>query len=202
MFKFDPKTTLVCGAFEGEIDSLRKNKSLPHVVSLGIGNLDAGLGLFQYLSLHPNITSLIFLGSCGAYQWSDVKINSIVQVRSVSSWEVLSTFGDAKQTPNQKEIYTLQPLNDQLRDVWCNAPSSITLLDLSLTQVSEWKDISVENLELYGVTKVAQMFDVQTHALLAVTNAVGKEGSLDWQKNWRELSNTLQTYISSTFIRS
>lgn len=184
--------TLICSAFVGEIDLLIASKKFPHIQSLGIGNLEAALSLQSYLFTYPEVESVIFFGSCGAYPWSRFSIGDFVSVTSAHNKEISATLGQTKQIfVNRNAIDFLQPLAIHPTAI-CNAPSTLTLLNIITPPSEDWKELGVENLELYGIAHVCEIKNIQLSANMSVTNIVGPNGSRDWQKNWRELSNKLQ----------
>lgn len=195
LLPIDPKTCLFAGAFSGEISELQKSNRYKHVYPLGIGNLDIVFGLLKYRDTHPEISSVVFLGSAGAYEWAKLPTLSILPIHSVGSFEVSSALGESKQTPNQLEVLRL---NNPLENGFvCNAPASITLRNLVTPPNSDWNTVSCENLELYGLTKVCRHLSLDLYAFLVITNTVGPNGSAEWQKNWKEGSLKLQEYVNS-----
>lgn len=195
MLPIDPKTCLFAGAFVGEISELQKSKRYPHVYPLGIGNLDIVFGLLKYKESHPEMNSVVFLGSAGSYEWANLPVFSILPINSVCSLEISSALGESKQTPNQLEVLQVNRMFED--GFFCNAPSSITLRDLASPPNSDWTNIVCENLELFGLTKVCSFLSLDLYPYLVTTNTVGTNGSAEWQKNWKEGSLKLQEYVTS-----
>ncbi|TGL90741.1 phosphorylase [Leptospira congkakensis] len=191
MLPFNPHQTLITGAFEGEIGILRTSGKFPHLDVMGIGNLEAGINLYKYLSQNKEIQNIIFFGSCGAYEWREISIGSIVSPNFVYTKELSHALKLSKQIPESPEFYELFP-DKSIPMVKCNAPTTISLTEFKKPPESSWENLEVENLELFGIAKVAANFSVTVTAYLAVTNLVGKEGSADWAKNWKDLSHSLQ----------
>ncbi|MCW7470487.1 nucleoside phosphorylase-I family protein [Leptospira kanakyensis] len=191
MLPFNRNQTLITGAFEGEVGILRASGKFPHLEVMGIGNLDAAVNLSQYLSQKKEIQNIIFFGSCGAYEWTNFSIGSIVSPNLVYTKELSHTLRLSKQIPVTPEFYELVT-DKSFQAANCNAPTTITLAELKNPPDPSWENLEVENLELFGIAKVAAKFSVTVTAYLAITNLVGKDGSTDWAKNWKELSHTLQ----------
>lgn len=190
----DKSKTLLCSAFTGEIDLLVASQKFPHIQSLGIGNLEAALSLQTFLFDHPHIESVIFFGSCGAYPWSSFSIGDLVSATCAHNKEISAALGHTKQILTlPTRINFIKPVNIHPTSI-CNAPSSLTLLTLSSPPLEEWKELGVENLELYGIARVCEIKNISLSAHMSVTNLVGPNGSRDWQKNWRDLSNKLQNH--------
>ncbi|WP_035983747.1 phosphorylase [Leptospira meyeri] len=191
MLPYNLNHTLVTGAFTGEIDLLKASGQFPHLEAMGIGNLEAAVQLSEYLSKNKNIRHIIFFGSCGAYEWSGISIGSFISPNRVYSKEISHALKISKQIPESPEYYeTIQ--DKSLQNATCNAPTTITLIDLKQPPEESWKILEIENLELFGITKVAKKFSVTITAYLVVTNLVGPNGSSDWAKNWKTLSHSLQ----------
>lgn len=188
----DPKQTVVCGAIQGEIDLVAPSGRFAEAVALGIGNLQAAIQLSLFFQHHPAIDSVLFLGSCGVYPWSEVKEGSFVSPNKVLSLELGTVLGQSKSF-DPPEIHL--PAWAGLSSGTANAPTSLTLLDTNSQFREVWKDIHFENLELYGIASICQVYQRRCVALLAVTNGVGPEGSLAWQRSWRDLSTSLQTFV-------
>ncbi|TGL37606.1 phosphorylase [Leptospira perdikensis] len=191
MLPFNPNQTLITGAFEGEIGILRTSKRFPHLEVMGIGNLEAAINLSDYLFRNKEIRHIIFFGSCGAYEWTGIPKNSFVSPNLVYTKELAHSLKIAKQIPESQEFYGLIADN-RFRTVRCNAPTTITLAELKSPPDVSFARLEVENLELFGIAKVAAKFSLSVSAYLAVTNIVGPKGSNDWATNWKELSHSLQ----------
>lgn len=187
--------TLLCSAFDGEIDLLLTSGRFPHLKSLGIGNLEAALSLQDYLNQNHEIVSVIFLGSCGVYPWSRLLGEEIVSTVRTHHLEISASLGQSKQIQFGKSSIDFLFPNLVFPKAVCNAPTTLTLLDLKSPPTAEWEEVDIENLELYGIARVCEIRKISLTAHLAVTNVVGSEGSLQWQKNWRGLSNRLQNHF-------
>ncbi|WP_210413622.1 phosphorylase [Leptospira ilyithenensis] len=204
---------LFCSAFFGETDLLKKSRLFPHLLEAGIGNLNAGINTFEYLLKHPEIETIVFIGSCGAYPWAKIHTGSIVVSSEFDHLEIAAQLGITKQILNDKSLIgfakdnpTLLGLSDfakkqnQFTDriffsKKTNAPTCLSLKNLDSPPGKEWDGLDVENLELYGLAIVAKKLNKNLFAILSVTNQVGSEGSADWQKNWRDFSNSLQNLL-------
>lgn len=191
LLPFNPNQTLVTGAFEGEIGILRASGKFPHLEVMGIGNLEAAVNLSDFLFRNKKIRHIIFFGSCGAYEWTHIPIRSIVSPKLVYTKELTHALKLSKQIPESPESFYLVSDND-FPSVSCNAPTTISLTELKTPPEDSWVNLAVENLELFGIAKVAAKFSVSVTAYLAVTNIVGPEGSADWAKNWKDLSHSIQ----------
>ncbi|MCW7492776.1 phosphorylase [Leptospira sp. 2 VSF19] len=191
MLPFNKNKTLVTGAFEGEINLLRASDKFPYLEVMGIGNLEAAVQLSEYLSKNKEIRHIVFFGSCGVYDWSKIQVGSIISPNRVYTKELAHALKMAKQIPESPEFHELVP-DKFFKTAKCNAPTTITLTELKQPPEESWKNLEVENLELFGIAKVATKFSITVTAYLAVTNSVGPNGSNEWAKNWKNLSESLQ----------
>ncbi|TGK86896.1 phosphorylase [Leptospira noumeaensis] len=191
MLPFNRNQTLITGAFEGEVGILRASGKFPHLEVMGIGNLEAAINLSQFLSQNQEIQNIIFFGSCGAYEWTGISIGEIVSPNFIYTKELSHALKLSKQIQGNPEFYELVP-DKSFQTANCNAPTTITLAEIKNPPESSWESLEVENLELFGIAKVAAKFSVTVTAYLAVTNLVGPQGSTDWAKNWKTLSHSLQ----------
>lgn len=199
LLPFNPNQTLVTGAFEGEVGTLRASGRFPHLQVMGIGNLEAAVNLSDYLFRNKEIRHIVFFGSCGAYEWTGIPIKSVVSPNLVYTKELAHSLKLAKQIPEVQEFYGLIADN-RFRTARCNAPTTITLAELKTPPDASFLRLEVENLELFGITKVAAKFSLSVTAYLAVTNIVGPNGSTDWAKNWKELSLSLQNQFLEKLV--
>jgi|GEM_PF-1763081 len=195
------------------MDLLQKSGKFPHLLEAGIGNLEASISTFEYLLKHPEIDTVIFIGSCGAYPWAKIPTGSFVVSSEFDHLEIAATLGITKQILKEKSVLTFQDNKQILNDFAgfakkqaqfaermilskkTNAPTCLTLKNLTSPPNDSWADLDVENLELYGLAGIANRLNQNLFAILSVTNQVGSEGSADWQKNWRPFSNSLQNLI-------
>ncbi len=191
-------STLVCSAIDGEIDLITNSKKFEYVKSLGIGNLEAALSLQVVLSKNPSIQNVVFFGSCGVYPWANHQTGDMVSAGRTYHLELSASLGQSKQIQNGKSFIDFERPNLKFKPALNNAPTTLTLKDLDSPPSKEWQEIDVENLELYGVARVCEIFQLSLSAHMIITNIVGSLGSASWQKNWRNFSNHLQTaYLNS-----
>lgn len=198
LLPFNPNQTLVTGAFEGEVGILRSSGKFPYLKVMGIGNLEAAVNLSEYLFQNKQIQQIVFLGSCGAYEWSGISINSVVSPNQVYTKELSHALNLSKQIPVSPESFHLRSDKD-FPKVTCNAPTTISLAEIKNPPEESWKSLDVENLELFGISKVAAKFSIPVTAYFAVTNLVGPNGSVDWTKNWKNFSHDLQNQFLQQF---
>ena len=198
------KELLICGAFDGEVDLLRKDKSLNVLIS-GVGALNSIFYIYEYLRRNPEIKSILFCGSCGLYPGSIHAPGEIVYSDHFFYEEIASHRGIVK-VPNliKKEIQTNTPeylrhilTAQRIKSGKTNSTNSITITELDVIERNYFasKNVSFENMESFGIAFLTEKHSIPFTALFSITNLVGKNGSIDWQKNWRKCSDRLQTLL-------
>jgi hypothetical protein len=186
------ETTLIASAVGGEIDILIQSGKFPHTQSLGIGNLEAAISLKKYLYENSSVDSIFFFGSCGVYPWASFQSETMVSVSHATHLEISSALGQSKQIQTKSISLFSKALPLGLPLAVCNAPSTLTLLEMDKPPNENWNSLEIENLELFGIARVCESMIKHLSAFLAITNVVGQNGSKDWQKNWRKCSSQLQ----------
>ncbi len=182
---------LICAAWNEELKSVNSDAL---VAVLGIGYLEAALELTRILNEREDIDEIVFLGTCGSYN-SELKIGDVVSISSVSLLERGEVLGLAY---NVREGMSYQSGH-------CHAASRLAmtvpcLCSLEITNSSELSTRilehygftqAVENMELYGVARVASQRGIKWSAHLGVTNYTNIEAHQDWLSNHQELSKKL-----------
>jgi nucleoside phosphorylase len=177
---------LVCSAFDKELIGL--NLSIDHDRALlGIGFLEAAINLETIVN-KKKYQKIIFIGTAGSYS----KNYSIGDSVSVSETRLLLR-KDA-HIPKPYPIYKLE-LIDNLKSAIC-----FSSLDISLNQSLCHANDSVENMELYGVAKIADKYQISCSAILGITNYANANAHQDWLSNNEKVS--IQTcHIANNFIK-
>ena len=215
----EPKRILLLGAVEAEIDLLRDRMSgalidlndqqyRMDIDICSVGNIDAALSLQSVLSqnqldVKSSIAEVIFIGSAGSYHSDRYPIGSTVYSNSFAHLDTGSMRKMAKIPPLMihriesvfGDIATFIRKQLSMTCAVTNSIDSISLVDME----AEAKDngIDVENMETFGLARAAQMYSVPFSAFFCITNRVGPDGSVEWQQNYRTLSEDLQQRIVS-----
>jgi len=208
----EPYTLLFVGAFAPEIDLLREYDGRTFhddagkririgVAECGIGNLNAALYLQKRITLdHPD--EIVFVGSCGLYREPvGDDVNKTVAFSTGFFHLDLGVLQGISRIP-----FPIVPLRTspgaiglRLRDALVpvggatNCPDSISLIDPSAIELPD--GVLFENMESYGLAKVAYEADVPFSALFAITNRVGPNGSEEWRRNHGIMSETIQKSV-------
>jgi nucleoside phosphorylase len=196
---------LFCSAIEQEIlgiDSRIKNK-----FALGVGNMEAIINLFLFLQNHSEIKEIVFIGSAGTYDTSLCSVFSIVRGKDYHYRE-LSTWKGESNSPKLMDTYVAEQENfieDTIFTNWklekfsVNSPHSITLL--SLSELPLWENApTLENMEVFGIAKLAKTLGLGFSSILGITNEVGVNGSQDWLKNYKLVSKKLIDELNKTLF--
>lgn len=192
---------LVCGAFDGEIDLLTKQKHL-NVLNSGVGSHDSMFNLMLYLIRNRKIRSILFAGSAGAYPHSKLTIGDLIYSNSFVYREIaeIKKLAKVPQALNRNLVTQLDPRLESFlpsfKESTTNSPNYITMVELELTECVDFLfDVGVENMEAFGLAYIAYKFSIPFTACFYITNYVGPDGSHEWAENWREGSRTLQNHI-------
>jgi len=186
-------------------DQPRSCEATPMLAALGIGYLEAALELTRILEQHSDIDEIVFLGTCGSYN-HDLNIGDVVSVSSVRLLERGTVLGLAYSvgTPSRYEangdcFAALAMTGDAAVDCLCS---------LEITNSSELSaqilkhygfERAVENMELYGVARVASERGIKWSAHLGVTNYTDLNAHRDWQANHQSLSQQLAISIANKY---
>lgn len=196
---------LICSAWKEEIKALSQKDLGKDVLiqELGIGYLDAALNL-QKLIIDQEakgnpIERVVFLGTCGAYKGTE--IGDLLEIESTSLLNLASKLGHSYVPENFKnESIKLEALSQDksisdLKKAHCFSSLEITkdeaavnkILELDLVEAGSY----VENMELYGVAKLAQKHKIPCQAILGVTNLINQKAHDDWLSNHEQISQNL-----------
>ncbi len=174
---------LICAAWNEEIKSV---SAATLVAALGIGYLEAALELTRILDQHQNISEIIFLGTCGSYN-QDLAIGDIVTVSSARLLELGEAQGLAY---NVRKGLSYESGAEGLP---CLCSMEITKSSELSARILEYYGFkqAVENMELFGVARVATERGIKWSARLAVTNYTDLNAHQDWLVNHQQLSKQL-----------
>ncbi len=188
---------LICAAWNEELKAVSADALQ---AALGIGYLEAALELNRILNQHSEINEIIFLGTCGSYN-QELNIGDLVEVSSVSLLERGAVLGLAYSV-READCFTSFAMTSLQGD--CHAASQLAmtpcLCSLEITNSSELSarilehycfTKAVENMELYGVARVATERGIKWSARLGVTNYADLNAHRDWVKNQQQVSKQL-----------
>ncbi len=201
-------STLFCGAFDGEVDIIKKYHS-SNVIVTGVGCAESLFNLHYFLNHNKHIHSIVFVGSAGAYPHSNFKVGDLVYSNKFLSKDIAEIRGLAKvPTILKRNIITnidhrlknLVLINTIFSATITNSTNYITTIDLEIEElVNNLYDVGAENMEAFSLAYVAYHLSIPFISLKVITNMVGRNGSQEWQKNWRESSNQLQSIVLDLF---
>ncbi len=217
---------LICSAWEEEVKTLKAQRSKLNeessIRTLGIGYFDAALQLNKILQ-DANYSRIIFLGTGGSYS-KELGIGDLVSISSVSLLN-LGTVLEHSYVPIEYDAYECSRLQAQHSTVSANCLSSLEITKCN--QVSKkienyYKDPVrhaasfiqqssseagtiqlplVENLELYGVAKIASEHNIPWSAFLGITNYTDANAHQDWKANQERVSEKLcESVLSKNLV--
>jgi len=185
---------LICSAWDKEIKFLQENSPGPDylIEPLGIGFLDAALNLQQILN-KKKFDHIVFLGTAGSYT-RDLDLGEIVSVSAVSLLNFATVLGFGYNPVQYPTFFAERLFLDQkLKPVQCLSGLEITNNEnFAQSIVTDYPESGlVENLELFGVAKVADAMQIPWSALLGVTNYIAKDAHQQWHERHQEVSEQL-----------
>jgi len=154
---------------------------------IGIGMIDASINLTK-ICIAQKPEFIFFVGTAGSY--GEKKIFDIVESNTASNIEN-SFFTGGSYTPIDNLVSSAK---DSSTDIIVNSSNYITTnKDLGKLYLS--KNIQIENMEYYAVTKVAQSFGIPVAGAFIVTNYCDSNAHRDFKKNHKEGMRRLSAYI-------
>lgn len=208
---------LICSAWKNEIAKLEGNIQNEQIAiqELGIGYLEAALKLqkliYHYQELQKPIKQIIFLGTAGAY--GSVNIGDIARVNSVSLIHQAKLSALTYLPENlAKEIYFVPKDNGSIANLaeMGSLPQAHCFSSLEITRDKAIyeklskndlpEDIQtmplVENMELFGIAKVANQAQIPWSSLLAISNHIHQDAHQEWSANHQDCSDKLCDFIA------
>jgi nucleoside phosphorylase len=179
---------LVCSAWEDEIKELKKNlvDSNTLIQALGIGFLEASISLTRLLNQNPQIKEIVFLGTAGTYK-KNLMIGEILSIKSTSLLN-LGSLLDFSYTPIKNNFIEANSIKPGLKTAHCLSSMEITKKEIDLNIEENY---ILENMELYGVAKTAEIFSIPWSSLLGVTNYIGPNAHEEWVSCHESISQKL-----------
>ena len=147
-------------------------------VSIGVGLIEAALGMAEVLGKKPS--GVILVGSCGAYR--DFSIGDVVQGEEV--W--LAPDG---------ELPDIVPTKVRPRPIHFPVPRAIVASTLGITVRKVKSEAQVENLEAFAVARACERANVPLAILLGVTNLVGPQGRAEWRANAKRMVAVVNDFV-------
>lgn len=172
---------MVVAAWDPELTRFRELAGSLRTGAIGIGLVDAAVGLARVLAAPDAPAAVVFVGTCGTLTPS-LAIGDVVMASTVRLVDAATLEGRAA-LPFGTEL-AVPPLLDGLRPARVANPLGITTDDALAKAI----DADVEHLEAYAVARTAAAFGVPCAVVLAVANEVGARGREQWKANHVEAS--------------
>lgn len=189
------KSILVVSAWLPEQEWLKKeciqqDLKQVHFLCCGVGVAEAVLAVTLFLKEHPSIDHIVFIGTAGIYDVAR-SVPSAVFSAEVEWCEPTTLMNLGYSVPKQnvllcKESEEWGRAQIDLTIEKCVCTPSITL-DADLADKLKSKG-SVENLELFGVARVAEFFKIPWSSFLGISNTVSRNAHEQWKKHHLEAS--------------
>ncbi len=198
---------LITGAFAPEIDVIPRDLDGVSILEAGIGSLTAALQLERSLPELPPISEVVFLGSAGVYDQDAAYGPGHFGASTVFTKydaAVLEGRGRAVGPLSRSLAVEAGGIARSLRSAdvnfhtgVANSTDSVTLYELNLAGDLITRP-DFENLEAYGLAAVCVHHKLPFTAFFALTNIVGRNGSLQWRDNHASMGKTLQEIALKT----
>ncbi len=190
---------LLCSAWQEEIKYLNASELGNHflIEALGIGYLDAALNLERIIKKN-DLKQIIFLGTAGSFNKNH---DEIVEVESTELLNIGSNLDISYPAKHGRyEVYKTEKKLSDLKTCHCLTTAEITKDSAFAELISKKYDdeILLENLELYGLAKVASEAGIPWNALLGVTNSIGENAHEEWKVNHERVSKNLCDYFKNS----
>lgn len=202
---------LICAAWDEETKYLKVDQDKIKILHLGIGYLEAALNLEKYLldlklerpqiNYLKEITCIYFIGTAGLVSETNIDWDYPVFSVSHSLISLPNTILGRAYVPKPYSEYQLGlDKNLDLEKALSLSSLEITMSsDLSREICSEYSNkIVLENMELYGVAKVAHRFGLNIKAILGVTNLTSRQA----HEQWSFKHQTVSKLVCETLTRS
>jgi len=190
---------LVCSAWKEEIKNLDPRLANQNILihPLGIGFLDASIELCRLLKDNPKINKIIFLGTAGTYN-RNLEIGDLISIKSTSLLNLGSRL-DLSYSPIKNNFIPANNLFSGLKTAHCLVSMEISKKENLITSDEEYL---VENMELFGVARVAEINNISWGSVLSITNYVCSESHKQWVSSHEENSKKLCEFINKELLHN
>lgn len=180
---------LLCSACHSEIQGFANSSKDFLQAILGIGYLEAALNL-QQIILSQTITQIVFVGTAGSYS-TNIDLGEIVSVHKSA---LLLGLKDS-YIPREYQEFSSNFVDERFKGAKCLSSLEITQNELLSTQIYsiQKENYLVENMELYGVARVANANNIPWSAYLGITNYTDSKAHEDWLRYNEVLSQSMSS---------
>jgi nucleoside phosphorylase len=194
------KNTLICSAVESEISEIIELEQDGYLLrTIGIGLIDSAINLNQILLNNRDIKNVIFVGTAGAYQNSNLSIYDVVQgvktdLFSLPFYERCSYF--------PSKMVTSLELNEFENLKKTNVASVLDINASSESFKNLFKDtgFQLEHMELFSVARVAKLLNKKVYSIFSISNIVDENAHEDWKKNNKTASLLAQEKLKELLL--
>ena len=173
------KTLFVC-AGNGEVWDF--------AAPIGIGLVSSAINLTRILARNSSFEKLVFVGTCGLYEKGE--IFDIIESKSALNIEISEVLG-----------LSYSPIKDDVSHETIINSSNFITTDKSVAFEFSKRGFVAENMEFYGVCKVAENFRIPVSGVFCATNFCDKNAHADFIKNHKKAMEILREYIDEKYFR-
>jgi len=188
-----PRRVALCTAFPPELESLRAALrpayigATVHSFAVGIGLVDAAIGVTAALASEGPFDALVFVGTCGAFD--DAARGRVVFPVSVRLVQPCALRGEAELIEHT-EVFADAALVAELSSAPADGPVA-TVLGITVgeerARCLAQTGAAFEHLEAYAVLRAASLARVPAACVLGVSNRVGSTGREEWRAHRQEV---------------
>lgn len=161
------------------------------IAAVGVGYLEAAIGLEKLLVKYPETTGVLFTGSAGVYPGvSSVTIGELVVCKDTMLCDGTAELGlGLYATIMEKGPYfSSLPMTQSLKSARVATLLALTKDNQLATTIQRNSEAELENMELFGIAQVCEQRSLPWNALVGITNTVGEEGHVQWKQNYRKVA--------------
>lgn len=164
-----------------------KNEQFSFAKSIGIGLVEASMGLTQFV-LENKVQNLIFIGTCGVYK-NDIALLEIYESKHCFNIEASSLTNDF-YSPLQNEIN----LNVSYETTKCNS-SNYICTDKNIAEKFAHLGLEIENMESFAVLSIAARFQIPATCFLCATNFCDSKAHQLFIQNHAQAKKNLEHFL-------
>lgn len=191
--------TLICSAVSSELDHIKANVSSDFLCEpVGIGLVESGIRAMAILREFPSIQRVIFVGTCGAYKNSKLRVLDLCQAHEHALVGAASVLGTSYfPEPMRSSFKVEEALNTSLPRVRAATVLEITRNTELAEKIAAQSYAEIEHMEIYAVAYAAQLQKIPCSGFFAIANTVGDSSHEEWLENRFKAEKLIQNYVLS-----
>lgn len=165
-------------------ESMRENTN---ILFTGVGTINATMALTRYLATHPEVTTVVNIGTAGSINYPQgaiVSCNRFFQ-RDMNCSPLGYSIGETPYDDNEIVFSpTIQNTNlfngiNIISDAICSTGNSF---ENDRTRLTSVVDVDVVDMEAYALAIVSNSFNVGFNSIKMISDNVDSDGVMDWSE--------------------